>query len=148
MSDNFSSKFDDPIMCEKLQQLFFDIRNGCVGAGVLACIYYANKKNTFPNYKPLLLMVPRLLNPEEDCRRPAGISTINTKLQELASNNAIINSRYKTATEREGVEALIEKESKYGGGFRITDTGKEFLKLQIEELKRLVNALEDLSNKS
>lgn len=145
MSDNFASKFDDPIMCEKLEQLFFDIKNGCVGTGILACIYYANKKDNYPNAKPLILMVPRLLNPEEDCRRPAGISTLNAKLQELASNNAVINARSKEVKERQGVEALIEKQNKYGGGFRITDTGKKFLRLQIEELKRLTSELEGLS---
>jgi len=132
MTKSFHSKTDSPSINEQLQDLFFDIRNGCVSAALIASGIYAVKNNFNPNSIQLKLMVSRLLNPEDDTKRPAGVSTSYPKLNELSALNP-----------KTGSKPLMPKSKK--NEYTVSEDGKIVLKLMIEELKRITNHLEDLS---
>jgi hypothetical protein len=132
MTKSFHSKTDNPNINQQLQDLFFEIRNGCVSAALIASGIYAVKNNYNPNSAQLRLMVSRLLNPEEDTKRPAGVATLFPTLKELSALNL-----------KTGSKPLMPKSKK--NEYTITEDGKIVLKLMIEELKRITNHLEDLS---
>lgn len=132
MTKPFHSKTDNANINEQLQELFFEIRNGCVGAALIASGIYAVKNNYNPNSAQLKLMVSRLLNPEDDTKRPAGVSTVYPKLNELSALNPKTRSK-----------PLMPKSKK--NEYTVSDEGKKILELMIEELKRITNHLEELS---
>lgn len=139
MSKNKStSKLNDPEMDKKLEKMFYDLRNGFVSVSLLASLNYANKNGEFPWIKKLALMSITILNPEKDSLKIAGLTSAYPMIMELLSN---LSERSEAKDERRGVEALIKKSEK---GLEITDTGKKFLKFEIEEIKRILSILEDL----
>lgn len=134
MTIRFSSKTNDSALNTQIEEIFFEIRNGCVSAAILAACIHANYNDYFPNVNQLKLMIIRLLNPEEDTKRIAGLSTAYPKLNDLSFSN-----------KRKNIKPLIELLKRNPNEYKITDNGKKALEKTIEELRRIANILEGLS---
>jgi len=134
MTKSFQSKTKNQQLNDSLHDLFFDIRNACTGAAVLACCSYANNRNITPNFNQLRLMVVRLLNPEDDAKKPAGLTTAYSRVAVFSNKNS-----------ETGLPALMPRVNKKNE-HKISENGREVLKLLIEELRRLADELEESSS--
>lgn len=114
--------------------ILHQIRNGCVFAANIASIIKANREHKSPSVRSVMLDTIDLLTPERGDGRVVGSSTYSNIVYATTGQ-----SRYGNKEKPQGEPILIKTDK----GYFVTETGIELLKLQIEELRRIAEALEN-----